>query len=124
MPEENEEPKQPEETRENPEHPDETRKPDDGVSTPEDLEAIKAELEEEKKAKATAEAALAEKDARIAELEALSGVTGITDLHRHLIDQITIPCSQCEGTMHRVPEVLDCWFESGSMPYGQVHYPF
>jgi len=60
----------------------------------------------------------------IAELEALSGVTGITDLHRHLIDQITIPCSQCEGTMHRVPEVLDCWFESGSMPYGQVHYPF
>ena len=71
MPEENEEPKQPEETRENPEHPDETRKPDDGVSTPEDLEAIKAELEEEKKAKASAEAALAEKDARIAELEAL-----------------------------------------------------
>lgn len=51
--------------------------------------------------------------------------TGIqlTDLHKDVVDQISWPCS-CGGTMHRVPEVLDCWFESGSMPYGQVHYPF
>ena len=65
----------------------------------------------------------------IAELKALStepfsGAAEITDLHRHKIDQITIPCSRCEGRMHRIPEVLDCWFESGSMPYGQAHYPF
>ena len=48
------------------------------------------------------------------------------DLHKHIIDLITFPCPEagCSGTMRRVPEVLDCWFESGSMPYGQQHYPF
>ncbi|WP_455381481.1 DUF5915 domain-containing protein, partial [Salinispira pacifica] len=47
------------------------------------------------------------------------------DLHKHFVDEITFPCAKCgEGTMRRVPEVLDCWFESGSMPYGQNHYPF
>jgi isoleucyl-tRNA synthetase len=40
------------------------------------------------------------------------------------VDQIDIACAECGETMQRVPEVLDCWFESGSMPYGQVHYPF
>lgn len=45
------------------------------------------------------------------------------DLHKHHIDKVTLPCS-CGGTMHRVPEVLDCWFESGAMPYAQNHYPF
>jgi isoleucyl-tRNA synthetase len=47
------------------------------------------------------------------------------DLHRPFIDGITFPCT-CEqgGTMKRVPEVFDCWFESGSMPYGESHYPF
>ena len=45
------------------------------------------------------------------------------DLHKHFVDKITIPCS-CGGKMKRVPEVLDCWFESGSMPYAQQHYPF
>ncbi|MCR4715317.1 MAG: isoleucine--tRNA ligase [Treponemataceae bacterium] len=56
------------------------------------------------------------------ELADLSG-TYPEDLHKHFVDKITIPCS-CGGTMKRVPEVLDCWFESGSMPYAQQHYPF
>jgi isoleucyl-tRNA synthetase len=60
----------------------------------------------------------------VAELEERSGVRGIVDLHRHFIDAIAIPCPQCGAPMRRVPEVLDCWFESGSMPYGQAHYPF
>ncbi|THH01142.1 hypothetical protein EW026_g1502 [Hermanssonia centrifuga] len=60
----------------------------------------------------------------VEELERLSGVKGITDLHRESIDHITIP-SQCgKGTLKRVEEVFDCWFESGSMPYAQQHYPF
>ena len=46
-----------------------------------------------------------------------------TDLHKHFIDGFTYHCS-CGGTMRRIPEVLDCWFESGAMPYGQNHYPF
>ena len=60
----------------------------------------------------------------IAELEAASGVTGITDLHKDSIDHITIPNQAGTGVLRRVPEVFDCWFESGSMPYGQKHYPF
>jgi isoleucyl-tRNA synthetase len=56
------------------------------------------------------------------ELKKLSG-TYPEDLHKHFVDQITIPCS-CGSTMRRIPEVLDCWFESGSMPYAQQHYPF
>jgi isoleucyl-tRNA synthetase len=59
----------------------------------------------------------------IDKLEGLSGVRP-TDLHRHVIDPITWRCTCGEGTMRRVPEVLDCWFESGSMPYAQFHYPF
>ncbi len=47
----------------------------------------------------------------------------VLDLHRPYIDAIKVPCS-CGGKMERVPEVFDCWFESGSMPYGQAHYPF
>ncbi|MGP1594876.1 MAG: isoleucine--tRNA ligase [Treponema sp.] len=57
------------------------------------------------------------------ELQALSG-TYPEDLHKHFVDTITIPCKKCGGTMHRIPEVLDCWFESGAMPYAQQHYPF
>jgi len=60
----------------------------------------------------------------IAELEELSGVTGITDLHRENIDHITIPSKQGKGTLRRIEEIFDCWFESGSMPYAQQHYPF
>lgn len=56
------------------------------------------------------------------ELKTLSGVYP-EDLHKQFIDKIKIPCS-CGGTMSRIPEVLDCWFESGSMPYAQNHYPF
>jgi isoleucyl-tRNA synthetase len=48
----------------------------------------------------------------------------VTDLHRHFLDDITIPSQQGKGLLHRVPEVFDCWFESGSMPYAQQHYPF
>lgn len=57
------------------------------------------------------------------ELEELSGVYP-EDMHKHFIDKITIKCKKCSGTMKRIPEVLDCWFESGSMPYAQQHYPF
>ena len=46
------------------------------------------------------------------------------ELHRPYIDEITIPCPKCGKTMHRVPEVIDCWFESGAMPFAQSHYPF
>ena len=56
------------------------------------------------------------------ELKDLSG-TYPEDLHKHFVDKITIPC-KCGGTMSRISEVLDCWFESGSMPYAQNHYPF
>ncbi len=59
----------------------------------------------------------------VKELEELSGEK-ITDLHKHTVDKITFKCEKCDGIMHRVPDVLDCWFESGSMPYAQMHYPF
>ncbi|MDR0635976.1 MAG: isoleucine--tRNA ligase [Treponema sp.] len=62
-----------------------------------------------------------------AELKALSGKEP-QDLHKHFVDEITIPCDKATGgcgkTMRRIPEVLDCWFESGAMPYAQNHYPF
>jgi len=57
-----------------------------------------------------------------ADLEKRSGVK-LTDLHKHFVDEVTFPC-ECGETMRRIPEVLDCWFESGAMPYAQVHYPF
>ena len=59
----------------------------------------------------------------IKELEQLSGVK-VTDLHRENIDHITIPSKTGRGELKRIPEVFDCWFESGSMPYAQNHYPF
>uniref|UniRef100_A0A672FV73 Isoleucine--tRNA ligase, cytoplasmic n=1 Tax=Salarias fasciatus TaxID=181472 RepID=A0A672FV73_SALFA len=59
----------------------------------------------------------------MAELEELSGVK-VTDLHRESIDNLTIPSRCGKGVLRRVTEVFDCWFESGSMPYAQVHYPF
>ena len=48
----------------------------------------------------------------------------IDDLHKHYIDDITIDCECCDGKMKRISEVFDCWFESGSMPYAQLHYPY
>uniref|UniRef100_A0A8C6U4R6 isoleucine--tRNA ligase n=1 Tax=Neogobius melanostomus TaxID=47308 RepID=A0A8C6U4R6_9GOBI len=59
----------------------------------------------------------------MAELEELTGVK-VTDLHRESIDSLTIPSRCGKGVLRRVTEVFDCWFESGSMPYAQVHYPF
>jgi len=66
----------------------------------------------------------------VKELEKLSGGKlpknkGKLDLHKPYIDKITWKCKKCgKGTMTRIPDVLDCWFESGSMPYAQLHYPF
>lgn len=60
----------------------------------------------------------------VEELEQLSGRSGILDLHRESIDDITIPSQKGKGDLKRVEEVFDCWFESGSMPYAQGHYPF
>ena len=48
----------------------------------------------------------------------------LKDFHRPYIDAVVFDCPKCDGRMHRVPEVLDCWFDSGSMPYAQWHYPF
>lgn len=59
----------------------------------------------------------------VSDLESSSGVK-VTDLHKHIVDPITFKCSKCDGTMKRVPDVLDTWFDSGSMPYAQLHYPF
>ena len=60
----------------------------------------------------------------IAELEGLSGEK-VEDLHMHRIDHLGWTCTKCGGgRMQRIPEVLDCWFESGAMPYAQNHYPF
>ncbi len=59
----------------------------------------------------------------IAELEKLTGEK-VTDLHKHFIDRLEIPAPSGKGTLKRIPEVLDCWFESGAMPYAQAHYPF
>jgi isoleucyl-tRNA synthetase len=60
----------------------------------------------------------------IKELQELSGCGEINDLHRDYIDEITIPSKQGKGTLRRIDEVFDCWFESGSMPFASVHYPF
>ncbi|MCA9508797.1 MAG: isoleucine--tRNA ligase [Myxococcales bacterium] len=57
------------------------------------------------------------------ELEEKSGAI-LDDLHSHFIDGLEIPCSQCGSSMQRISEVFDCWFESGSMPVAQIHYPF
>ncbi|MBI4995215.1 class I tRNA ligase family protein [Candidatus Peregrinibacteria bacterium] len=49
---------------------------------------------------------------------------GKLDLHKPYIDEVELKCEKCAKSMKRIPEVLDCWFESGSMPYAQLHYPF
>ena len=59
----------------------------------------------------------------IADLEAASGET-VTDLHPHKIEHLQVSCTSCGKPTERIPDVFDCWFESGSMPYAQVHYPF
>jgi isoleucyl-tRNA synthetase len=54
----------------------------------------------------------------------LAGLKEPLDLHRPYVDALTFSCSQCQGRMQRVPEVIDCWFDSGAMPVAQLHYPF
>ena len=60
------------------------------------------------------------------ELKKMSGNEAAltVELHRPYIDEITCTCPKCQGTMRRVPEVIDCWFDSGAMPFAQHHYPF
>ncbi len=60
----------------------------------------------------------------VEELRKLSSVQGELDLHKPTLDKITFPCPECGKIMHRTPEVMDCWFDSGSMPFAQYHYPF
>ena len=61
----------------------------------------------------------------IAELKSMSdNCADDIELHRPFIDAVTIKCPECGKEMHRVPEVIDCWFDSGSMPFAQHHYPF
>jgi isoleucyl-tRNA synthetase len=59
----------------------------------------------------------------VADLEKASGQK-IVDLHKHIVDKIEVECEKCAGKMKRIPDVLDTWFDSGSMPYAQAHYPF
>ncbi len=59
-----------------------------------------------------------------AELKEKCRVTGDIELHRPYLDDLTCTCPKCGGKMKRTPEVIDCWFDSGSMPFAQYHYPF
>lgn len=58
------------------------------------------------------------------ELSKLTGAPENIELHKPYLDPLTIKCEKCGGEMHRAPEVIDCWFDSGSMPFAQWHYPF
>ena len=60
----------------------------------------------------------------VEELKKLSGVEGDLDLHKPTLDKITFPCEKCGKMMQRTPEVMDCWFDSGSMTFAKYHYPF
>jgi isoleucyl-tRNA synthetase len=61
----------------------------------------------------------------IEELKSLSkSLPDDLDLHKPMIDTVVLRCSKCKGEMQRTPEVIDCWFDTGSMPYAQWHYPF
>lgn len=62
----------------------------------------------------------------VGSIEKLEKKTGekVTDIHKHFVDDLTWDCPECSGKMKRIEEVFDCWFESGSMPYAQKHYPF
>ena len=60
----------------------------------------------------------------VAELVELTGADPDVDLHKPMVDRLTMTCPECGKTMYRTPEVIDCWLDSGSMPYAQHHYPF
>ena len=66
---------------------------------------------------------LKEKSSNVSDWENPDQPNGI-ELHRPYVDKIEIPCPHCGKVMHRVPEVIDCWFDSGAMPFAQWHYPF
>ncbi len=59
-----------------------------------------------------------------AELKERGGIEGDIELHKPYVDAVTLRCPKCGGVMHRTPEVIDCWYDSGSMPFAQLHYPF
>ena len=59
-----------------------------------------------------------------AELKERGNLAGDIELHKPYVDDVTITCDACGGVMNRTPEVIDCWFDSGSMPFAQLHYPF
>jgi len=63
-------------------------------------------------------------DAKMDSMAAHKLKNGEYDLHRPFIDDTTFSCAKCGGQMKRAPEVIDCWFDSGSMPFAQLHYPF
>ena len=58
------------------------------------------------------------------ELKERGGIEGDIELHKPYVDAVTMRCPKCGGVMHRTPEVIDCWYDSGSMPFAQLHYPF
>ena len=60
----------------------------------------------------------------VKELMENTGANADIDLHKPSLDKLTMTCPECGKTMHRTPEVMDCWFDSGSMPFAQYHYPF
>ena len=60
----------------------------------------------------------------VKELMEKTGANADIDLHKPSLDKLTMSCPECGKTMHRTPEVMDCWFDSGSMPFAQYHYPF
>lgn len=60
----------------------------------------------------------------VKELVEKTGAAKDVDLHKPSLDKLTMTCPECGKTMHRTPEVMDCWFDSGSMPFAQYHYPF
>ncbi|MFC1860907.1 isoleucine--tRNA ligase [Chloroflexota bacterium] len=62
--------------------------------------------------------------AELADKPSFNGFKEPLDLHRPFVDELTFDCPSCNGTMKRVPEVIDCWFDSGAMPIAQWHYPF
>lgn len=56
--------------------------------------------------------------------QAIESIDETIELHRPYVDEVHIKCAKCGGTMSRIPEVMDCWFDSGAMPFAQWHYPF
>ena len=56
--------------------------------------------------------------------KAMENIDDTIELHRPYVDEVHIKCEKCGGTMSRIPEVMDCWFDSGAMPFAQHHYPF